>query len=181
MNMESIIALLKKIKALADHGVNGEREAAQAKLKALMARHKLSAELLVASADRQQWPFNYKTADELEVLCHCYHAVRPGEGERVKFQKNSKAKLAWFWLNNLELADLTIMWQHYRRDFRAQRRKFYTQFKDAYIQKQDLAIAGGEQQDMTPEELDDLMAVLALAHDITRKPWLKARALVTKG
>jgi hypothetical protein len=178
MQDDSIISLLKKIKALADRGVNGEREAAKAKLAALLKRYNIKPEDLLTETDRQEWPFKFANEDELDVLCHCYNTIRPSEDDQIHFKRTRRTRLAWFDLNKLELADLMAMWAHHRRHFRSERKKLTANLKRAYIQRQDLARVGGEERELTPEETQELMSVLALANGITRKPWLKTRALI---
>ena len=176
---DSILSLLRKVKRLADSGVAGERHVAQQKLAALLARHHLKVEDLIASTDRQEYSFPFTRQDELDVLLHCYNVVRPSPGTTIQFKRSQHRKLVWFDLTPLELADLRLLWKHHRTHYRAERKKFLARFEHGYLMTNDLAASGGEPRELTKEELDELLAILALSSGITKKPWIKARALIT--
>lgn len=72
---EPIIELLRKIKALADKGVGGEKENAERKLRALMAKHKITmAELEQRTVHAVS--FRYKTG-LTHIVSHIIWSVSP--------------------------------------------------------------------------------------------------------
>ena len=62
-----LLEKIKRIKALAENGVGGERESAQAMLEKLMRKHEISEEELITDNLEEVW-FRYKDENERKLL-----------------------------------------------------------------------------------------------------------------
>lgn len=69
-----LLEKIKRIKALAENGVGGERESAQAMLKKLMRKHEISEEELITDNLEEVW-FRYKDENERKLLVQIFYMV----------------------------------------------------------------------------------------------------------
>ncbi len=99
---ESIVEQIKKVKALADNGVDGEKENAKNFLEKLLKKHKVSLDELL-TVQTKEYKFRYKTEFEKKILFQCI-----AKYANIKTYKNyltPKGKI----VKNVIAVDLTKM------------------------------------------------------------------------
>lgn len=175
---ERIISVLRKLLALSERGIDGEKKVAKQKLTALLKKHNLNVSDLLDS-ERHHCAFKYHNEAEKSVLLHCYNRIRPSNNGTISYGQGSRTKTVYFELTRIEEADLRAMWAHHRKHLRKEYRRIIQNLADAYIQANDLAAPPtGKETDLTSEERERLLEVLALASSIESKPWLKPCSLL---
>lgn len=104
---ESIRTLLQKVKELANRGIGGEREAAEAKLKALLKRHGLTLDDL---NEEKTGLYSFSVANKTErgLLGHVAMGVL---GTR-KIRHWNHSRSVEFELTQIQAADLRDAWAH---------------------------------------------------------------------
>lgn len=110
--METIKAKLKKILALAEKGVGGERLNAQRTLKRLLDYHGLTLSDLTDTPKPTLQRFVFQTYLERELLFGCFARMTANNG-RVKYRQ--ARKYVYFELTNLQAAELNNMYRYYRK------------------------------------------------------------------
>jgi hypothetical protein len=88
---EKIAAKLKKIKALAERGVGGEKETAMRMYEDLKARYELEDEEIMLDAVTLHW-FGYATELEEELLTQIFYKVTGGTTYHIYTGKYSRRK-----------------------------------------------------------------------------------------
>lgn len=180
---DSIIALLRKIKTLSDRGIEGERRAAEAALSRMLKRHGLTEADLLQPAETADHAFIAVGEDEVTLLCQCANKVLQLPGDKITFKRSRRKRSeCWFPCTPLQYAELSAMWQHYRKEFRRERRRQASLLMRAMVQKYCLFAptpATGERPAPSPEEELELMEMFRLMHNLHTKPWLRPSALLT--
>jgi hypothetical protein len=112
---DSIKSLLLKIKRLADEGCDGEREAAQGKLKMLLARHNLTVEDLL-NEELRWYEFFFASQREKKLLIQLYIHLCDSATPKSMF-KDGKHSL-FFNITVTEFADMADAFSHYKGTLR---------------------------------------------------------------
>lgn len=172
----SVISHLRKIKALAEQGVGGERHVAMQKLRELLHKHGLNACDLLANVDRRPYVFRVSSALERKLLIQI--AGKTTGVSTVKYSRNTRK--VWLDLTPLEHADVLAQWQHFRPSYKKELASLAEKFSVAFF-KQNGLLAPPDKGDEEPtqEEMDEWLSILAIASGIKGKPWIKPLAALT--
>jgi len=177
--LESILSRIRKILALAEQGVGGERENAKSILQKLLDKHGLTVEDIVREEKDQQqqiYSFRYKSKLESDLLHQCYCCVIP-QSERTHYKRRGR-KCLGFKLTLLQKLELENYWNYFRGLWKQELKLFFLTF----IHKHDIFAHTTSPSDMesklTQEELDrmmDLMSGLSRSNYISTKRLLTSR------
>lgn len=164
---ESVLELLRKVKALADTGAPGERAAARERLNVLLLRHRISEEQLLETTACLHG-FRYRGEEELMLLCAIVAHVACNGDFPTTYHGNGKKDWLWFKLTTPQFVDVETWFRFYKEHWSRERRLFFR----AFIHAQNLATnPSGARRTLTDEELRDQrrIANLKLMVD-TRSP-----------
>lgn len=182
MSEERITQLLLKVKELAERGVDGEREVAAEKLRALMTKHGLTPEDL--ASDTREWiAFRVpKDADNLFVNIVC--EIRGVARFNYRQYRDRKVRFVDVELTPAENIDLRAAWAHYSKIYDTERRRLRRELRllAAAINAR-FGIADNvpdEPRKVKSKERSDeeRAALLAVLHDIRGKRFHKPRHLL---
>lgn len=129
--MENLLERIKRIKALAEKGVGGEKETAQATLKRLMKKHNITEYDLSEEVTELEW-FRYKDKAEFRLLCQIMYMVT-GDGETWR-NKDKRYKLVACYCTKAEKIEIQANFDFYMRAMRKEMSIFF----DAFMQKNNL-------------------------------------------
>ena len=154
---ESVLALMRKVKALADAGHEGERIAARARLDSLLAKHGITEEQL-AETQRNLYGFRFKTEQEkLLIICLVAHVACDGHFPTLRRGDEHKNKV-WFMLTHAEHVDVVTRRDFYLRHWKEEMRIFFR----AFIYAQHLGTkpdGDSDDQELTNEQLQELRRI----------------------
>jgi len=129
---ESIIALARKIAALAERGIDGERNAAQEKLDALLEKHKLS--ITDISPDiRARVRFRVSGLEEIGLLAQIYCMVC--RKRTMPFSRVASNRSVYLVVNPAEADDIQRIFRHYSKIYRREKRRLVRDFGEAFYSK----------------------------------------------
>lgn len=180
---ESIIERLLKIKALAEQGVGGERSAAERLLNSLMEQYGISPEDLDSDVVEYHLAYIGEQRSDWRLfsqIAHKLHEGCPGEVRIVDLRKApARHKKTWaeaglgpensnvgIHCTKAEFVEVMSAFEIYREDMHRQEDNFFY----AYLDKNNLLLApGGDQPELTEEEIKNLKAAALMAEGIERK------------
>lgn len=121
---DKIAAKLKKIKALAERGVGGEKETAMRMYEDLKARYELEDEEIMLDAVTLHW-FGY--ADELEerVLRWIFYKVTGDASYHIYTGKYSRRKKRGCDCTEIEAAEITLLYNFYKEELKRELEAFW--------------------------------------------------------
>ena len=123
---DKIIEKLKKIKALAERGVGGEKETALRMY--LDFRYELEDEDIIQDAVSLHW-FSYKTQLEEELLIQIFYKVT-GSIEYYRYTgRSSRRKTRGCDCTEIEAAEITLLFNFYRAELKRELQAFMMAFK----------------------------------------------------
>ena len=138
---DSVMDLLRKVKALADAGAPGEREAARARLDALLNKHGITEEQLNESEGKLHG-FTYKgLQDQLLVMVIVAH-VSNGRKVAPQDHGDGKRNKMWVKLTAAQFIDVETQLDFYRKHWNEELQIFFR----AFISAQNLGLARDEDE-----------------------------------
>ena len=144
---------LLKVKALAEAGISGEREAACAMLNRLMSKHGLP-ESGFSAEPKQQYSFSYENKFEKRILFQIYAKVT--KQNRIRYRlPNNRSKRILLTLTPGQYQVMKKLYSVYGKAFKKELEWLVSGLIDAFIYKHDLCSGvetDGEKQPMTAEE-----------------------------
>lgn len=163
--MSKYIELAKKLKALAERGVDGERYNAEAKLKSLLEKHGLTMEDI---EEEEVCVNEIKITKEKKKLFHQigYHVIgKKYKNTDVRRHRNTiyiKCTIA----QAIEIeAKLNFYYKLYKEEMEI--------FHHAFIQKNNLFAHDGKPQEPKPEDREKMQRVLEMASTIKKESYSK--------
>ena len=125
---DKIAAKLKKIKALAERGVGGEKETAMRMYEDLKARYELEDEEIMLDAVTLHW-FGY--ADELEerVLRWIFYKVTGDASYHIYTGKYRRRKKRGCDCTEIEAAEITLLYNFYKEELKRELEAFLVAFR----------------------------------------------------
>ena len=125
---EKIAAKLKKIKALAERGVGGEKETAMRMYEDLKARYELEDEEIMLDAVTLHW-FGYATELEEELLTQIFYKVTGGTTYHIYTGKYSRRKKRGCDCTEIEAAEITLLFNFYKAELKRELEAFMVAFR----------------------------------------------------
>lgn len=179
---EKIIERLMKVKALADHGVSGEREAAEQLLTELMRRYNLSEDDL--NLERPDWHIvRIKEGDNSVKIFHQICFVVCGKPRIINLMRAKKRDIKLFHdvgygpadanagveCTAGQLVEIMSMYEFYIADFERQLDVFYY----AYLDKNNLLLPGDQNKQLTDHEIEIVKRASYMSAGIERSEYHK--------
>jgi hypothetical protein len=166
---DDIRSKLLKVKALADAGSAGEREAARAMLNRLLLKHGL-IEGGLGEEPKQSYPFSYENKFEKRILIQIYAKVTKQSSIRYRTPGN-RSKRILVTLTEDQYQELKRLYGVYRRAFKKELERVAAGLIDAFIHKHDLwsgVDCGEEIEPMTAAERQLLRDLYRSLEDVER-------------
>ena len=161
MNERRIKDILQKVRALAERGVGGERESAQAKLEELLKKYGLSEQEVLGTNDSvQTQQFVYHGKWEKKILLQCMYATfRTKEFEREIYVPVGCGRRTIFFYDCTDVQKLHIdaMFEFYKTLFEKDLETFWM----AFIHKHSLFGDDTSYADTSNEEIHRIRMMMA--------------------
>lgn len=171
-------AKLIKVKALAERGSAGERDAARTMLKRLMLKHGLS-EGALNPEPRKQYSFSYENKFQKRILFQIYAKVT--KQSRIRFQyPDNGSKRILLTLTPDQYRAVKRLYGVYGKAFKKELERVVSGLIDAFVYKHDLLCGienGGETQPITAVERQLLRHLYYNLEDVAN-PFLKSTEAV---
>ncbi len=167
--MESVINLLRKIKALADNGAtDGEKSAANNRLQVLLKKHNLTIEDILEERVSDIC-FKYENEEQKSFLFQIIVNVL-GKSKSIEKGVAMRSKSVYMSLTKPEEIDITEKYLFYWNDYNKKQKDF----RAAYVHANDLgAPLEGEERTLSDDEKTDLLRILKLANSIEAASFYK--------
>jgi hypothetical protein len=164
MSDEKIVDLARKLKALAERGVGGEKENAAQKLKRLLAKHGISIEE-IESAERSEELFKYKNGQQ-QILLQCIRMVMGMETKIYSVRRLRNAVIVE--CTKAEFLEIKATFEFYSKAYERDLKLFLR----AFIQKNRLFPSDGPKTNMgelTGQELAEAEEIMIMAESIRQR------------
>lgn len=137
---KAILLKIKKVKALAEQGVSGEKEAAQQLLERLCARYGITLEELNEGEARRVYHFHVRTSVYklfLQVFTHLY-GVDDRFRNEVNVYRAKNGRDIQVSLTPTEYIEFNIFFEWHRQNYLKERRRMREIFYSGYLEKHKL-------------------------------------------
>lgn len=163
---EKKMELLKKLRALAERGVGGEKETAERKLAQLMKKYNIEEEEL-SDEKLMDYDFRYKTEFEERLLTQLFYKIADNRS-RYEYKRGKGSKTTYgITCTKAEGLQIQIEYDFYRELWKEECNFFFR----AFIQKHEIFLrteeGGREQSTLTKEEIMRMMAMMEGMQDKT--------------
>lgn len=162
----NILDLLRKLKALAEQGVDGERENATDMLHRLMAKHGITMEDLGIHVLKER---EFYIADkEMQLFVQVLGSVTGPSQKILSYKRDTKKlKSRFVELTDADYIEVEAKWEFYRRAWKEERERQLQLLMKAFVHKNRLypkKIEGQEATESMPtlEDLQELEQIKAL-------------------
>lgn len=163
--METIVEKLKKIEALANSGIDGERENAKRMLDALCAKHGVTVDELVEPT--LSW-YRFRPKDHVDEMLLCHVVGFVCQTRRIKMRKAGKAR--HLELTRAQALDVEEAIRHYRKVWREN----LTDYMAAFIHAHRLYAPrdeGAEPPEISAEDIMRAEKLIKMSRGISTSHW----------
>jgi hypothetical protein len=178
--LETIRETILKIKALHDGATtDGEREAAESRLNALLDKHDLSLADLI---EPKKYDHEFRHYSELQkrllrqIVAHVTGELRP-----VPYYYGSRkpSTRSWFELTPAQAIDVDILYEYYWQAFEEEADDFLT----AFVHKHNLGVEVDDEErpEMTPEDVEHWLKLRQLQQAMQDLPSPLAHGYLEEG
>ena len=172
---DKIIEKLKKIAALAEQGVGGEKTNAVIILERLLKKHDLTWEDLKDEDKTAIYYFTYKNRWEKSILFAC--ADRATNGIKTYRQVRSRNKLG-LEMTPIQNIEFCCLWEYYKRLWRKEIKRMTT----AFVLKHHLYIDSSEEDDdksrnkLSAEEIEKIRIMI---YGLSESKYIGPKRMIT--
>lgn len=128
MEHDRIAEKLKKIKALADRGVGGEKETAMRMYEELKARYEIKDEEIMLDTVSLHW-FGYNGELEEDLLTQIFYKVTGSASYHVYTGKYKRRKKRGCDCTEIEAAEIKLLFSFYKEELKRELRTFMITFR----------------------------------------------------
>lgn len=157
---DSVLELIKKLKALADRGEGGEKNNAAEKMQQLMDKHGITWDMLDIDVKKRREFLIHK--DDMKFFFQIISNVVGITNYSEYRDEARKAKRTYiFQLTDLEYIEIETKYTYFLQKYKEDLKIFYT----AFIQKNQLYRKANEDEErkpLTPEEKEELYKVMEM-------------------
>lgn len=154
---EKIADKLKKIKALAERGVGGEKETAMRMYEELKAKYEVEDEEIMLDAVTLHW-FSFSTQQEKALLHQIFYMVTADPSYHHYTGKYSRRKKLGHDCTEIEAAEITLLYNFYKAELEREYEAFWIAFKcgnNLYPDKNARCYKEDEEERPAPERSDE--------------------------
>lgn len=150
MEHDRIAEKLKKIKALADRGVGGEKETAMRMYEELKARYEIEDEEIMLDAVSLHW-FGYNGELEEDLLTQIFYKVTGSATYHVYTGKYKRRKKRGCDCTEIEAAEIKLLFNFYKEELKQELKTFMIAFRSGNNLYPDETARCYTESDGTPE------------------------------
>lgn len=162
--MSKILELAKKLKALADRGIDGEKDNAVDALNRLLKKHNISLQEL---EEEKIITKVFKVGRHKQLFVQCSASI--SDSIKLFGHRHSKVKMIVD-LTTSQFIELEAKFEFYKKDYEKKERQFF----DAYIQSNRLFGEGKlDASKLTEEEIAEIRETLRLSQAIKKAEYFK--------
>lgn len=169
---KSIINKLKKIAALADRGVGGERVNAKIQLEKLLEKYSLDMSDIQGQADQptEWWFFPYATRVEKDLLIQCYATLNLADDEGfLRYRRSRNPRGLKFELTTMQKAELADMYKYYRKLYTKEMKLLFS----AFLNKHNLFSESSGDREPPKLSLEEMAALLQMMSSLRTSVHIK--------
>lgn len=127
MTREQAQEKLKKLKALAERGVGGEKETAMKLYRELMEKYEIEEEEILSEVLKVHW-FGYRTDIEEELLLQVFYKVTGSRQYSRYINRYSRRKKRGCVCTEIEAAEIKLLFEFYRNELKRELETFIAAF-----------------------------------------------------
>lgn len=169
MKNDKIITLAKKLKALSERGIGGEKDNAQFQLEKLMKLHNIS----INDIEDEKFVSKLYRVGKFKNL---FVQVAFSVGSDITIYEVRDSKIELIVDSTAEQAiEIQAKFDFFLFAYKAEQKKQEQMLFEAFVQKNRLFKneASAEEKDLTPEEFEHILKVLKLADELEETPYFK--------
>lgn len=156
---EKTQARIKKLQALAERGVGGEKETAARKLQELLKKNGISSVEELAQDEYIFTLFSYNGVLGRKLLSQCIYKVMGYDSDRTQYKPPHTRQKIGVYCTKAQKLEIELEYEFYERLFEEQQELFLS----AFIQKQRIFPPDAPVNDAAPTERDIKVAFMAEA------------------
>lgn len=160
---EKTIARIKKLQALAERGVGGEKETAQRMLDKMLKENGITTLKELENEEYEYTLFSYNGKHEIKLLRQCMYKVMGADSDRTPYRTKGKRQKLGIYCTPSQKIEIELEFDFYRNVFYEELQTFM----DAFIQAQGIFPPDAPQGD--GELTEDDIKMLFMAQGIERK------------
>lgn len=131
---EKTINKIKKLQALAERGVGGEKETAQKKLQAMLVKNGINSLEELEQEEIEFTLFSYKGEHEITLLHQCMYKVMTASNKPVYYRQRGTRQKVGIYCTKAQKIEIELEFEFYRNLFNEQ----LALFMQAFIQAQQI-------------------------------------------
>jgi hypothetical protein len=165
------IDLAKKIKALAEQGIGGEKENAAEQLKRLLKKYNLTMEDIEGEKTHERW-FAYKSVDQRKFISQVIASVIGGKRPRYSIKSLKEIGTDLTDAEFIEISEkIPFYWNHYQSELKT----FYSAFiqVNKLYAKPDESDTDKEEKELSDEELEENKKLFQMMRGLNAKSLTK--------
>lgn len=175
---ERLLQKIKRVQALAERGVGGEKDSAAALLETLMARYDITEADISAEREELAW-FRYKTELERRLLCQIIYSITGKAASGcVGANTGRTRKKVGIECTAAERLEIEISFEFFNAAMGAELERFYTAFvnKNRIFPPPNKAGLAEDPPEMSKEEIMKLTAMMDGMDTHTRRKMIESGA-----
>jgi hypothetical protein len=173
---ETIREKLRKIAALAERGVGGERDNAKRQLDRLLAKHGLMMEDLYPKQDVEYREFVCANQRERTILTQCV-AKAMGISHVVYYKVRRNPNRIGIKCGRIDFIEIEHMYKHFRKLLREEEKRLV----DAFICRHELYGPSDGESNTEPLSYEEYIALISLAKGMRKSNYVSTRRTLGAG
>lgn len=129
---EKTIQRIKKLQALAERGVGGEKETAAVMLQKMLEKNGISSLDELAEEEYEYTLFSYRGKHEIKLLKQCFYKVMGAKSDRTTYRTHGTRQKIGIYCTKAQRIEIELEFEFYRNVFYEE----LSTFMDAFIQAQ---------------------------------------------
>lgn len=129
---EKTIARIKKLQALAERGVGGEKDTAAAMLQKMLEKNGIYSLEELETEEREYTLFSYKGRHEIKLLRQCMYKVMGAKSDRTTYRTAGTRQKIGIYCTKAQRIEIELEFEFYRNVFYEE----LSTFMDAFVQAQ---------------------------------------------
>lgn len=159
---------IKKLQALAERGVGGEKETAKVKLEKLLADNGIYSLEELEEDKVEYFLFSYKGKHEIKLLKQCVYKVLGAKADRTAYRSHGYRQKIGYYCTRVQKIEIELEFEFYRNVFYEE----LDTFMNAFIQVQNIFPTDAPKctpENLSKEEMERLEKMFNMAKGIDKK------------
>lgn len=166
MLSEKTLDRIKKLQALAERGVGGEKETAQKKLQKMLEDNNIVSLEELEEDKVEYFLFSYNGKHEIPLLKQCVYKVLGAKADRTYYRSRGYRQKIGLYCTKAQKIEIELEFDFYKSVFYEELNTFMI----AFIQKQGIFPPDAPKSDKDLEDLDERdLAIMVMAEGIKKR------------